>query len=94
MALPLRLSWGLAQDRWASSLNPIIQFPPNQGTLLKNVSLDVGVNQVNHKLGRNQQGWIVTDIDAAAQIYRSQPFNSTILTLTSDVACTINLWVY
>lgn len=94
MSLPLRLPWQLAQDRWASEINPILQFPPNNGLLLKNVSLKTGVNVINHLLGRTQQGYSFTDQDAAANIHRNAPFNNLTLTLTSDADVTISLWVF
>lgn len=94
MSLPLRLNWDMAQDRWATELQPIINLPPNQGRLIKNVPLINGVTVVSHKLGRVQQGWIIADQDAAAQIYRSAAFNNLTLTLTSNAAVNINIWVF
>ena len=48
---------------------------------------------VNHKLGRKPQGWFITDISAAATLYRSEWDNDTI-TLTASGGCTIDLWVF
>jgi hypothetical protein len=93
-SLPQKLSWDLAQTRWANMINPTINFPPIQGTLLTNVNLINGVTVINHLLGRNQQGWILTDQTAAANIYRSAPFNSLTLSLTSDASTTVNIWCY
>ena len=92
--LPLRLPWTLAQDRWSSDINPVLALPPNQGLLLPNVSLSSGVNIINHKLGKTQQGWILTDQQASADIYRSAPFNNLTLTLTSSADTMISLWVF
>jgi hypothetical protein len=92
--LPLRLPFNLLQDRWASIINPVVSLPPNQGLLLKNVSLINGVTVVNHKLQRVQQGWVVIDQDAAASIHRSAPLNDLTLTLTSSAATTVALWVF
>lgn len=94
MDLPLRLTWSAAETVWKSQLQPVINFPPNQGVLLTNIPLINGVTVINHLLGRQQQGWIQTDINGTATIYRSQPFNSSTLTLTSNAAVTINLWCY
>lgn len=94
MALPQKLPLELMQTVWASELNPVIAFPPNNGILLKNIALSIGTNVINHRLSRMQQGWVLTDQDAAASIYRSQPLNKLTLTLTSDAACSISLWVY
>lgn len=94
MKLPLRLSWDTAQDRWASILGPVISCVLSQGQQLSDIDLIVGANVINHKLGRKQIGWSLSDIDAPASIYRSQPLNDKTLTLTSDAVCTVSLWVF
>lgn len=82
------------QTRWAEDLNPVLNNAVVNGVLLKSVVLANGVTVVNHKLGRTPQGWFIADINAAATIYRSQPFDPLTLTLTSNAAVTINLWVF
>lgn len=94
MSLPQRLPLPMMQTTWASQIDPVLQFAPNQGLLLLNVPLVVGSNVINHRLSRQQQGWIITDQTAAASIYRSQPFNSLTLTLVTDAITNVNLWVY
>lgn len=84
----------LMQTKWAAELNPVLAFPPLSGSILKGISLSIGVNTINHLLGRLQQGWILTDQSGGASIYRSKPFNATTLALTSDAVVTINLWVF
>lgn len=92
--LPLRLPWNQAEDRWSSIIEPVLQLPPNNGILRKNIAITTGVNVINTLLGKQQQGWIITDIDAVANLHRSQPFNNLTLTLTSSAPCNISLWVY
>lgn len=92
--LPQKLDWSLAQTQWAQQLNPLIKNQLTQGILLSNISLINGVTVINHLLGRNQIGFIITDINAAATIFRSQALNSKTLTLTSNAACIISLWVF
>lgn len=87
-------SFQLMQDKWASILNPLLAKPLSDANMLKHVDLINGVTVVNHLLGRLMQGWIISDSNAAATIYRSQPFNDSTLTLTSNAACTINLLVF
>lgn len=82
------------QNKWASQLNPLLNQPANNGIILSNINLVTGVNVINHKLNKKQQGWIITDLNAAVTIYRSQPFNDKTLTLTSSGPCTINLQVF
>lgn len=92
--LPRNLPLPLMTTQWASQLDPIISLPPNQGILLKNIVLINGVNVVNHKLQRMPQGYIIIDQDALASIYRSAALNSLTLTLTSNAAVTLSLWVF
>lgn len=84
----------LMQNKWGSILNPIIANPLNNTLLLKDITLVSGTNVINHLLGRPMQGWYITDVNAAATIYRSQPFNNLTLTLTSSGPATINLAVF
>lgn len=84
----------LQQNSWGTAINPLLKNPSLQNNLLKGVSLVTGANTINHKLGRMPQGWRVVDIDGAAQIYRSQPFNNLTLTLTSDADVMVALEVF
>lgn len=84
----------LLQSNWTAQLNPIIANPLTDPTILTNVSLATGVNVINHLLGKTQQGWFITDINAVVSIYRSAPFNNLTLTLTSSAPCTVSLGVF
>jgi hypothetical protein len=99
MALPIfqqqsNQPFMLMQSQWASQLNPIIKNPLTNPTILSNISLVSGTNVINHRLGTTPTGWLLIDINAAATIYRSQPFNSTTLTLTSSAPCVVSLAVF
>lgn len=94
MQLPTRLTFSQLLTRWSSILNPIIANPITNMTILNNVSLIIGDNQIPHLLQRLQQGWVILDINAASSIYRSQPFNSNYLILNSSAVTTINLGVF
>lgn len=82
------------QTGWAQQLNPVVENPANKSVLLTNIKLINGTTVVNHKLGRKMQGWAISDIDGAAQIYRSKPLNDLTLTLVSDVDVTVSLMVF
>ncbi len=84
----------LMQNSWATDIDPVLQNPIVNGLLLKNVALINGVNVINHKLGRMQQGWILIDINGAAQVYRSAPLGPLTLTLTSNAVVTVSLYVF
>lgn len=94
MSLPQRLDLNKMQTTWATQLDPIIQNQLVNGILLPSQVIANGVTVINHRLSRQLQGWFITDINGAAQIYRSQPKNDKTLTLTSNAAVTADIWVF
>lgn len=92
--LPQKLMWDQAQTKWAGTLNPIINSPLTNPLILQGIKIVAGDNVINHLLQRRQQGWIISDIDAAISLYRSQAFNDLTLTLTSSGNATVNLVVF
>lgn len=84
----------LLQTKWKSELDPLIQDPQASGNFLQNISLINGATTINHLLGRQMQGWYLTDVSGAATIYRNLPMNALTLTLTSNAAVTVNLFVF
>lgn len=94
MALPLKLSLDMMQTKWKSQLDPVLANPMTNISILKNVQLKSGSNVINHLLGQMQQGWILTDIQGAATVYRGAPFNEFTLTLISSADVTVNIGVF
>ncbi len=98
MALPIfqtkSTELSMMQTKWAAELNPVLASPLTKPSMLKGIRLITGANVINHLLGQTQQGWLISDIDASASIYRSAPFNDLTLTLTSSAPATVNLVVY
>ena len=88
------LPWTLANPKWAAELNQIIANPLSSVVFLNGVVLASGANTINHSLGRTPQGWFLTDTNGTATVYRSQPFNSTTLTLTASSGVTVNIGVF
>lgn len=84
----------LMQTKWKAELDPVLINNLVQGQLLTGVSLINGITMVPHKLGRKMQGWILSDVNAAATVFRSANLNDTTLTLTSNAACVVSLWVF
>lgn len=87
----------LMQTRWASIINPVIGAPILQGQLLRSVNLITGDNVINHGLGRNLQGWVVTRLRAPSSLYDTQDSNSMpqlTLNLNSSAPCVADLWVF
>jgi hypothetical protein len=98
MALPTYQSkmqeFQLLQTSWTAQLNPLLAKPLSSANILKGIDLINGATVVNHLLGRKMQGWMISDINGAATIYRSAPLNDLTLTLTSSAACTVDLVVF
>ncbi len=94
-ALTTQLDWAKANPLWASKLNPVLANLLIQGSQIAGIVLAANTPQsINHYLGKNQTGFFITDQNAAASIYRTQPFNDSTLTLEASANVTINLWVY
>lgn len=87
-------SLSLLQTNWTAILDPVVANPIVKGIFLKDQHLLSGANVLNHRLGRRIQGWIVTDRNGAASIYRSQPLNDLTLTLTVSADVTVTLYVF
>lgn len=77
-----------------SALNQLLKNPLVQGNFVAGVSLVNGATVVPHGLGRTPQGWVLTDVNGLATIYRSAAFNSSNLTLTSSAAVSVSLYVF
>lgn len=92
-SLPLNLSLMQTQQQWSSQLNPILANPLLNGRLIRTALIN-GATIISHGLSRVQIGWILTDQDAEANIYRSDLLNDKFLVLTSDAAVTVGLWVF
>lgn len=79
--------------KWSATLNPFLANLLIQGQPLNGIILVANTPQtLNHNLGRNQIGFVITDQNAVASIYRTQSFNSETITLESNATVTINLW--
>lgn len=92
-----KLPWELANPKWSATLNPIIANPIVNGQILSNVAVVNGTNIINHKLGRNLQGYLVILKDANVDIYDSQQTNQMpdlTLRLVSSGTANISLYVF
>ncbi len=92
--LGTQLTFPLMLTKWSSILNPLIANPINNVSVLSDIKLLTGTNVINHLLGKNQQGWMVVDIQGPATVYRSAPFNNKTLTLTSSADVMVSIGVY
>lgn len=94
MKLSTSLPFSLMITKWAAILNPLLDSPLNSASIISDVKLSIGSNTINHLLGKKQTGWFLVDQQASASIYRSMPFNTTTLTLTSDAVVTVSIGVF
>lgn len=92
--LPQTLPLPQMQTTWAAQINPVLNNALVNGSLITGIVVVSGPNVIDHKLGRQMQGWILTDTVSGATLYRSAPFNSSTLTLTASAADTVSLWVF
>lgn len=70
-------------------------LPPLRGQLIKSISVSSGANSVNHSLGREAQGYVVTKQTSAVNLtYGSQVDLTKILVVNSSGSSTIDLWVF
>lgn len=84
------------QENVSQALQPLINSALSNGVLLKSVVID-GDTDVNHKLGRAPQGWIIVRKRANVDVWDKQDTNlkpKLTLLLTSSAAVTIDLWIY
>jgi len=85
------------QDNLVRTLNPVFDTPILGGNLLQSVPLVIGSNSINHKLGRNLVGWMLTRKRSPANIYDNQDNNNmsaSSLLLVSDAITTIDIYVF
>ena len=96
MPVPLsaNLTWPQAATKWSSSLNPVILNPISSLQILNSLNLIIGSNVINHGLGRQMQGWFLTDLQGASTIYRIAPMNDLTLTLYSSAAVNCSIGVF
>jgi hypothetical protein len=91
-------SLALLQTQWAQFLNPIISLPMLQQNTLTKVTLTAGVtNNINHMLGRELVGWMITRKRASATIYDTQDSNNApqnTLQLITDNDVVVDLVVF
>lgn len=95
--LSSKLTWELANPRWASTINPVLSNPIVGGNLLQNVAVTTGANTINHGLNDRLQGYIVVMNNAAATFYDSQKTNprpDLTLVLNASGAAIISLYVF
>lgn len=81
--------------KWSAILNPLIANPITQGIQIQSISLAANTPlEINHGLGRSPIGWFLTDITTAANVFRTDVFNPTNITLEASANTVISIWIY
>lgn len=78
-------------------LQPVFNTPTLGGNLLTEQTLSIGLNSINHGLGRNLNGWQIVRQRAQANIWDSQDVNKTpqlTLALNSSAAVICDIYVF
>lgn len=79
------------QANVSDALNSVQTGPFFGGSTLS-VDLAVGDNAIAHKLNRIPQLWIVLDISAASNLFRTS-WSQSQITINSSAICSAKLWV-
>lgn len=81
------------QTRLNEFFTQFIDNPLLNGVLLKQIELDTTAVNVDHKLGRECQGWIIINKNADANVWQTGATKSAI-TLKANVGVVVDLWVF
>lgn len=94
--LSSKLTWELANPKWAASLNPVLANPLVSGQIIQ-ATVKTGKNVINHGLGKTLQGYIIILNNAAVTFHDTQATNSMpdlTLQLIASGPATISLYVF
>ena len=87
-------AFNLLVTNWSSQIDPVLNFPINNGLILKDVETVSGQNIINHKLDRKLQGWFIVRQRGNAIFYDNQvnnPLPDKSLWLIASSGITIDL---
>lgn len=83
------------QQAVAKVLDRVSDVPFMDGKLLSGISILVGVNEINHGLGRIPQGWFVTRMGAAGYTeLNEESRNSISIILSASATTTVDIWMF
>lgn len=85
------------QDNVGKTVDQVVANPILNGQLLTGITLAVGSNIINHKLGRILLGWLPVRLRASATLYDTQDSNATpalTLLVTSSAVVVADFWVF
>jgi hypothetical protein len=99
--LSANLPWSLANPRWASTLNPVINSVSNlsnipllSGVQIDDISLIANIPKaVAHSLGFVPTGWFLVDSRSNGVVWRIA-WTAQTITLEASANITISIWIY
>ena len=65
------------QSHIKTALNPLLELPISDGILIKGLSIETTDTRVNHGLGREYEGFIITRLKSNSVIFESSSTNDT-----------------
>lgn len=81
------------QSNMQRAIDPLIKCLIIDGVLVKNVQLSATATQVPHNLQRKINGWMIADINANQNVWKTVD-DERFLTLIASGAVTCSLWIY
>jgi hypothetical protein len=81
------------QEYVQATLGPLLQSPLLDGVLISGVALTTAPLEIDHKLGRQPQGWILVSPDAEETVWQVSVDKRT-LVLQASGSLTSNLWIF
>lgn len=84
------------QENVVEVLQPVLLCPLLDGVLLKSVTVATTPTLVEHKLGREFRGFVITNKNANANVWQTgtNPSSRRFISLQSSTAIQVDLWVF
>lgn len=81
------------QSQIEQVINPVLRTTLINGVLIKDVAITTAGATIEHKLGRQPQGWMITDKQGNTDIWRTA-WSEKFLTLDASGSTTFSVWVF
>ena len=85
------------QSHIKTALNPLLELPISDGVMLKDQTIETTDTEINHGLGREYEGFIITRLKTNATIYESatdNPSKSLYILLKASGTATADIYIF
>ena len=85
------------QSHIKTTLNPLLQLPISDGVMLTDQDIGTTDTEINHGLGREYEGFIITRLNANSVIYESATVNNDknlYILLKGSATATADIYVF